>query len=134
MMRGTTATVAGTSTDEDVLRRVVSLAGGKYYAVTAREAHWKPAWVWTLYGKLAVELMRTLQPRMCLRRSAKIGEVLAQHAANELARREKREQLTAKRANMHSLRSTGLTHREIAEIIGVERSTVSHELRKTSGP
>lgn len=130
--RGTTCSVTASSTDLDVLERVRSLAGGRVHAITKRQAHWKDAWVWTLSGTPAYELMTRLLPWLGSRRAARAQEVLAQRDAYEAERASKTEALNAKRARMRELRATGMTHDQIARELGVHRTSVSHVLRSSA--
>lgn len=75
------ATVAITMTDEDVIARVSLLMNTTYSMQPRRKENWKSTYSIRLSSSKAVYIMATVLPFMGVRRSAKISEILALHAA-----------------------------------------------------
>ncbi len=69
--------VAVGSTDEDVVRRLQALAGGRVQGPYARGKH-KPIWHWRIDARGDVKaFLRAVRPHLGLRRAAKADEALA---------------------------------------------------------
>lgn len=115
-------------TDLDVLETVQKNFGGTIYEVKRRQEHYKDTWVWVINGEKAYDLTRRLLPYLHSRRKIQALKLIDKYenAHRTLIRKAKRERIPI----ILDLRSKGLFHREIAEKLGVDRTTVSHVLRK----
>jgi hypothetical protein len=120
--------VGATSTDRDVIEDIALTFGGSVYAITKRQAHWKDAWVWGINGAKAYDLCKRLYPYMHSRRQQSIDRLLRQYEFSP--RKATSDRIRSRISLVLRLRADGLKHREIAEIVKVERSVVSHILRK----
>lgn len=119
--------------DEDIIARVATLFGVAYQEAkrrrTGRRKHHKKNWVVMLKGARARALMGQLRPFMGERRQAQIDRALASYDPNrariKLGPREVKQirRLLAK---------AELTHQQIADRFGVERSHVSHIKKGTT--
>lgn len=66
-------------TDEDIIRRMQALAGGRVYGPYVHEGRLgkKPRWEWHMYGGSAVQLIRTIRPWLGVRRGERADAVIA---------------------------------------------------------
>ena len=62
--------------DLDVLQELQAIFGGRIYATTKRQPHWKDAWVWGISGENAKECMESVYPYMKSRRQSKIDDAI----------------------------------------------------------
>lgn len=109
------------STDLDVLEKVKSFFGGEIYKTSKRKKHWKESWVWSLASVEAEGLVREMIPFLLNRR--------ADRAITWLKLYEQRNVKNKKRKERNSfilyLHNQGLTQKQIANKVGIERSGVS---------
>jgi len=113
-------------TDKDTLDRVRELAGGNICVTKKQEDHYKDCWKWQIYGASAVSLAREIEPILMSRRKARCREFIEQSVTIESIKGD----TDIRIARARELRSQGLTHQAISDIMGVERSVVSHYLSK----
>lgn len=132
VLRGTTPSVRVTSTDFDVLERLQRGLGGNIWPITKRQKHWKNAWLWDVSGRSAIDCINNIHPYLLSRRKGQAEDVRSGWRKIEAARAKKVEERYARQGRMLQLRGQGLTHREIADKVGVDRSTVSKLLRGTA--
>lgn len=64
-------------TDEDVILELKDLFGGAIHIPKQRKDHYKPVWVWTVYGEKARECMDAVRPYMFSRRGETIDKVIS---------------------------------------------------------
>ncbi len=121
------AIVAG-STDLDVLESIQKIFGGSIYKIKTRQSHWKQAWRWQITGLQACDLAVELKDFMHLRRKIAIEKLIGQYENSP--KYIKKLEVERRTKSMLELRDNGLKHREIADKLHVERSIVSHTLRK----
>lgn len=71
--------IVGASTDKDVIERIATLLGVACMTEKPRkdgDPKWKTVYRFCLRGRKAIELMKTLQPLMSIRRRAQIDKAL----------------------------------------------------------
>lgn len=68
--------VAGTSTDEDTIRRVSGILGVSRYAKPPKRKNWKQQYSCGVYGDTAIDWMKAVLPYMSERRSGRISQLL----------------------------------------------------------
>lgn len=127
-LRGRPRSMSIQMTDLDVLQRVKEYFGGTIYPMTKRQEHWKDAWKWTIFGTKSVELAQLVLPYLGVRRSHRATEYIENYGTLEkynLKRREKFEELAT---SVRSLRTEGLTHKQIADRLEIDRTYVTHIL------
>jgi len=112
-------------TDVDVLERIKALCGGNIYGpLKKRKAHYKDCWLWQLCGKEAADVTYAVLPYLCKRRLRQARKLTLKY---ETSPRVKMQQRTAQRLQVIvEGRGKGLTHQAIANVLGVDRSSVSH--------
>lgn len=123
-----------TMTDEDILLRVKSLFGGNISRSTRRNIpdHWKDAWRWSLALGPSMDLVPKMLPMLGKRRTARAEEMLDLGKAIAEARLKKIDDISQKKLEIINLCNSGkYTHQEIASFYGVDRSYVSHIIRRT---
>lgn len=113
-------------TDEDVLLRVQEYFGGSIHKVKKRQEHWKDCWKWSMSGEKSVELTKKILPFLGERRSARGQE----YADNYRTLAQRKQRAVDLQHRVESLRAEGLTHREIASIVGKDRTYVTHLLNR----
>ena len=110
-------------TDLDVLERLREFWGGTIAPTKKRKEHWKDAWVWTVYGQRAHDLTILIVPFLLARRTMQANRLLDSYKNCRVERgRLNREKIIVASSDK------SLTHAQIAKIVGVERSYVSHVL------
>jgi hypothetical protein len=111
-------------TDKDVLDRVEEYFGGSVKSLVKRREHWKDAWIWSIYGENSVDLARKILPYLGERRARRCREYIEEFSTRT-DRKKRTEEL---RQRVWELRVTGLTHQAIADIVGKDRTYVTHIL------
>lgn len=122
--------ISVSSTDLDVLRKVEKIFGGSIYEAKRKNKpkHWKDAWYWkTNSSKDCARILKQIMPYMGQRRRGKIQECLLIHERSIQKQEEKAVSVLKKRSKILMLnQKTQMTHREIAEEVGVDRTYVTH--------
>ena len=115
--------LAITSTDLDVLKRLQGVAGGGTITMIAkRKEHWKQAWLWQLYGPGAIDFLKEMKPHLMSRRSKKADEMLARLETKAVTT----EETMATRKKILELWETGqYTETQIGVLTGTNRSYVN---------
>lgn len=120
------------STDKDVLERIQQFAGGNIYNSWRKEGkeHWKDAYVWHLSGHEALKLAKTIMPLLLSRRQNRGNEWINKYEQVL----NKKNISGAKHIEMAKefvkLANSGLTHQQIANQFGYDRSHVSKMIKK----
>lgn len=113
-------------TDEDVVQRAAKLFGVGHCSIPRQKPHHKDTFSATLTGTKAVDLMRILRPMMGQRRQKQITEAIASYFEHR-----QRKLLTEDdKAFILQGIGAGITHQAIARQLGVDRSTVSHFIKR----
>jgi len=114
-------------TDRDVLERVQQLFGGHLYDLKTRQSHWKPSYMWRLtIAAEAAHLSKLILPYMGVRRAEAIGALLNRYEEG----RHHKKMIRQRQQKIRRLGATGqYKHCEIAQMVGVGRSYVSHLMR-----
>ena len=120
-----------TSTDLDVLHNVQNIFGGKVLTAKNPEdkPHWKTKFNWVLGIDESIEFVELILPYLGIRRSSRGSFYLT------IAKEAKKIRDTFKinQADRHTkileLSVAGKTHKQIADAIGLERSSVSKILK-----
>lgn len=116
-------------TDEDIIAKVARLFNRKYHKVKSKryiENNWKPPFVTKIAGREAVDLMIKLKPLMGIRRANQIDEVVSKYKSIIVKNRNFRLLIEDVRNIKKLLVEGELTHKEIADIYGVERSSITY--------
>ena len=119
------------STDRDVLEKVVEVFGGSIYTLSRdkMKAHWKTEYVWKLRTSDTLDFFSKVEPFLGERRLER-GKEYIKLFLEIKEKREQRSQATLEKyAKIFELRSEGLTHRQISDRIGLDRSHISKILR-----
>lgn len=119
-----------TSTDKDVLDRIVEYVGGSIYPLKKRQSHHKDAWIWASHGSHSVSLAKSIKPYLLARRKARCEEYIRLFSTMENFREIQASQKSALTLKVIKLRTDGLTHQAIADRLGVDRTYVTHILRR----
>jgi hypothetical protein len=119
-------------TDLDVLEHVQQVFGGSIFKVTKRQSHWKDAWVWTLTGSAAADLIREMLPYLHARRSDRARQYLERHRSAEQYSQERSDSKALLVSKVYSLRDSGLTHQQIADELKYDRTYVTKILGERS--
>jgi transposase len=111
------------STDLDILQRVQLNYKGTIYQQAQRKGkeHHKIAYVWIVRAKDAIDFLNIIKPFLLSRRKKRAEEWMAMQP---LGKTNKNKDIILK------LYKEGKTHKEIAQVIGRERSSVTHFLNK----
>lgn len=124
--KNTPKRIAIQMTDLDTLEKVQEIWGGRIYHCKKLKDHHKDSWQWVAGGELARQIAIMIEPLLMSRRKARCQEfILGINTRYQVSTK-----VNQRVAKARELRSTGLTHQEIADILGVERSAVSHYLSK----
>lgn len=118
-----------TSTDRDVLERIVENFGGVIIKPKKRKEHWKQEYVWYIDKHQAYIIVIQMLPYLCERRSKRGNEWIESYLKETKILKEKEEIRKNSRILIKELREKGLTHVEISNIVGYERSHVSKILK-----
>lgn len=116
--KGKSKGISISSTDLDVLERLHYNFKGVIYKLTKRKSHWKDAWLWSIQGSDSIEFYNLIKPFLLKRRTER-GDFWALNKPKEKNYDE-----------IIDLFNKGLTHKKISEILGLERSSVSHFLNR----
>ena len=109
-------------TDLDVLEKLSGIYGGKVTPLKVREEHWKPSWIWYLYGMNAKNFLEDVMPYLGSRRKARADEAIDRFSFMQHQRDEKIEL----RRKILDMWDTGLyTEKKIGELTGTNRSYVN---------
>ena len=117
-----------TSTDKDVLDKIQENFGGGICSTTKKFDHWKQAYIWYISGLEAKNIVESIKPYLLSRRSIRAQEWLDSFTSLYDIRENKKNSYEIKKSRILELRSQGLKHREIAEIVDLDRTTVSKYL------
>lgn len=120
--------IAVQMTDRDVLERLQEIFGGGIYKTNKQKEYYKDAWAWAIRGRMAVEVTEKIRPYLLSRRGERADGLCEWYKNNSFNSR-----LRKMREQIFLLRDRGLTHKEISEIIGKDRSTVSYVLEERYG-
>lgn len=127
--RGVAKSIAVQMTDQDVIERIHRLFGGSICVSTPNNPKYKPTWRWSLYRGTATRLIIAMYPLLCARRQDRAREFILSSRQEDQRIAKKQQKVQDTRDQVRRLRETGLTHQKIADIIGSDRTTVSHILR-----
>jgi len=119
-----------TSTDRDVLNKVAGIFGGSVYQGTrnTQKDHWKDAYVWRLPLREAERFWAEVKPFLGERRLQRGEEFMNLLRAKRHARQEKSDQVLRRYAKIFELRNLGNTHKQIAQELNIDRTTVTKVL------
>ena len=109
-------------TDEDIIKRVSELFGVSYFYIKSKNVKWKDTYSTRVRGKSAVELMKELRPLMGVRRKGQIDE--ATKAFKPLRKTFLDEDIQ----QIKKMQSSGMFHKEIAEVFEVRREIITRIL------
>lgn len=110
--------------DEDIISRVSNLFGVSYFFIKSKNERWKDTYSTIVRGKSAVNLMIQLRPLMGLRRQGQIDAALSHYSP------ERKTFLKVDIENIKKMQSSGMLHREIAEIFDVRREVITRLLNR----
>lgn len=115
------------STDRDILEKIVTIFGGKIYQENRREQkmHWKDAYLWKLPMKESIEFFDKVRPFLGKRRLERGEEFVKVYTEMEDNRKKKSEEVLRRFAKIYELRSEGLTHQKIADSLNIDRTYVT---------
>lgn len=116
-----------TSTDKDVLDKIKEYFGGSIYKEEKRDnkPHWKDVHVWRITGEPSVKLCLSILPLLCSRRRKRGLEYIDSYMNRDKARLAIQLELLSRNSEIIRLRKEGLKHREIANKLGIDRTTVT---------
>lgn len=116
-------------TDKDIIDRLQTFFGGKVYNIKKRKEHHKDSWVWVLGSKDSIKIVEDIIPYLGLRRKKRALEYITSFKGIEKYNRERKEERLLKAKKVKELYTKGLKHKEIANKLGIERSTVTKLLK-----
>lgn len=121
-----------TSTDKDVLDKVASIFGGNICNGTRNDQkeHWKDAFIWRLPFSEAERFWQDIKPFLGQRRLARGEEFMAALRETRKLRMERSAIMIQRRAKIFELRSLGYIHKQIAQELNIDRTTVTKTLNK----
>lgn len=121
--------VAVTMTDLDVLETFQNNFGGSLLKQKLRAAHYKPQWRWTLTNnKDTCEFLEKIIIFLHSRRRAKANEAILLYKKLVCEKKEKSDHVIEIRQKIKELGKSKLTHRDIAIMLDISRTTVTHTL------
>lgn len=125
--KGKPKSVQITSTDYDVLEKMVLIFGGKIYKDSRKnqKAHWKDAYVWKLALINSLDFFEKIKPFLGKRRLERGEEFVRIYSENIKKRQVKSEEVLRRFAKVFELRNEGLTHAKIAETLKIDRTYVT---------
>lgn len=106
------------STDKDVLDRLRDNFGGNIYEITKRKSHWKDAWIWTVRKEEAIKFYQQIKPYLLGRRRNRGEEWFSKLPIKK------------DKSKLIELFKQGKTHQQIADELGLERSSVTKYLNR----
>ena len=115
-------------TDLDILLRVQEYFGGSVVKITKRQAHWKDCWKWTIHGTKSIELTQLILPYLGARRSHRAVQYVENYGTQEKYNERRRQKFEGLSSSVVALRAEGLTHKQIANRVGIDRTYVTHIL------
>ena len=118
-----------TSTDKDVLEKVVSILGGTIIMPTKRKEHWKQEYVWYLDREKSKDVTLRMLPFLSKRRQSRANEWLELCNKNIEKQSNKLNKIKDSKIKILELRKQGLTQLQIANEVGYERSHVAKILK-----
>jgi hypothetical protein len=120
-----------TSTDRDVLEEVKAIMGGRIYEnnPSAQKENWKQAYIWCTTPGESERIIKIIYPFLFSRRKKRADEWLQKRSAKKLEWVNKKIERTKRRELIFQLRDQGLTHQQIADQVGGERSNISKILK-----
>lgn len=130
IIKGKAKTISLTSTDIDVLNRIQHFIGGNICASTTRNENWKQAYIWSLHGSKAKNIIEEIKPYLLQRRNNRADDWLKLYNENINLQEKKKNDLEDKINKVFELHNQGLTHLKIALLTGYERSSVTKILNK----
>lgn len=114
------------STDLDVLEKVKNNFGGSIFKQKeTRNPKWKQPYIWSLCKNDSLKLVKDILPYLGERRTKRANEYLYLYSNMEKEKLIKKENLKQIKKLIFDLRDKGKKHKEIAEIIGYERSHIT---------
>lgn len=130
IVKGKSKSISLTSTDIDVLKRIQNILNGSICATTTKKENWKQAYVWSLYGEQAKNIIVEMKPHLLQRRSNRADDWLKLYEENIILQDQKKTDLKEKVQKVFDLHSQGLTHLQISQQTDYERSSVTKILNK----
>jgi Homeodomain-like domain-containing protein len=115
-------------TDEDVIQRVSSIWGVRYFKHSPPVAHYKPCFAAKIRGEKAVEWMIRLRPHMGTRRQSQIDKAVSSY---QVVPSYSQEHPTFSRKRVLELHAEGLTYRAIASRMGCHHSLIGKILNRS---
>lgn len=115
-------------TDLDVLLRVQEFFGGSIYECKKREEHWKDSWRWSLCGQPAIDLAHKIRPFLLSRRTSRCDDFTSTFRSLREYNDERKANSASLREMVRELRACGMTHKEIANVVGRDRTYITHIL------
>lgn len=119
-----------TSTDKDVIERIHINFGGFISTPNKGKEHWKQPYIWGATGNNAKNIVEAIRPFLLSRRAFRAKQWLDSFEENFRIQQNKISIRKIKNIEILRLRNKGLKHREIAEIVNLDRTTVSKFLKK----
>lgn len=117
-------------TDYDVLERIQLNFGGTVSPLKKRKEHWKDAWIWSIGGEDALKLAKDIHPFLLSRRSKRCEEFINNFVTREESKDIKKQKAIQNKKLAIELKNAGMTHKQISETLGVDRTYVTHLLGK----
>lgn len=120
------------STDLDVLEKVQLNFGGRICKENRKnkKPHWKEAFVWYLSISKVPEFFNMIKPYLCSRRKARGEEFISLYDKQKVEENNRKVRSQNIKNKTCELRNSGLKHREIAEILNIDRTHVTKILNK----
>lgn len=118
------------STDEDVIVKVASLLGVRYYSVKPREPHHKAAFSCRRKGSVAMELMKNMLPFMSIRRQKQINEALESYREGARDRWIRTRLKPIDFNEARSLLASGKSYRKVAKLYNINHETLRNRILK----
>jgi hypothetical protein len=122
--------IAITSTDYDVLSRVVKHFGGTIYKYRKNnnKPSWKDVYLWRASIDLSIDLAKKMRPFLLGRRSKRCDEFIAYREIILDNKEKGKEETECKIRKVKELRAQGWTHKNIANEVGYDRTYVTRIL------
>jgi hypothetical protein len=121
--------VAVTMTDLDVLETFQNNFGGSLLKQKLRAEHYKQQWRWTLTNnKETFDFIEKILPYLHSRRAARANEAILWFKDFVQRKKEKSDRVIEMRQKIKELGKSKLTHLDIAIMLDIDRTTVTHIL------
>lgn len=130
IVKSTAKCISLTSTDLDVLERIQQYIGGNICTSKRIKENWKQAYIWSLSGLQAKNIVEEIKPFLLQRRNNRAQDWLDIFNQNVTNQELKKTEIVEKHLKVIELGKLGITHLEIALQTGYERSSVSKILNK----